>query len=740
MERGRPSYNGLLIGGCSMSDSPVCAGPASQGPAADSALRELGQVAEVIEASPVIPTAVSAGQGQVALHEAAPVPRPRVDARFRWRSYLPKAVAVVGVLFLFSRVAAVVPGWCVALFWAAASLFLAVGLTYHAVVKKTVNQVKYQAGGMFARLNEGRTVRLIVAFVASATCVAGLVVASVRWDAWTWGLAVVAIPLVAGVFMLVDRTVRKEVSPLCHTSTSMVASVGIAGALLCVMGMALFVMQPVSEPASATDAFLSVSNPFASSPSALMAEAGLASSYVDTLSAYGVTKVGQVSTFGRYAAEVALQASAFVGLAGLLGVCLLDWRELRRVFSPLERMGSIQPFDAVAEDGSAAPKLDRPTRRVASVLPQTVAAAVLAPVCLLAAFMVTDSSLAQVKDSGELTVAENVARDAFGTAVYALDGQYYDREAAQAAMDAASKKSTELAEEVRSTLVPLVNETFDARVANVDSYLDWYYSLGADYERLINLITGSVEEFVGNQLAATLETGVDESHFAQAMQGYVDEAASIAAEYEEALAACGISDMPEWLVTSIEEVDEGFFDGPIEPAQRLLDAGERFGVSASAGVAGGIVVGKAVTKAGEKIAETSAEKAAAGVAADAAEGAAEKAAGKQVAKTAEKSAAKSIASKVVEKAAEKSFFKAIVSRISSMLASRGISTVAGGAVGALAGPAGVAAGAAAGTAIGVGVDYAALKIDEAQNREAYKAEIVEAIEEERTEALAQLEG
>ncbi len=724
-------------------------------PSADSEPRDstdvapVGAIAEAVGAAEALP-AVSHNAACGPAPEPALEPAPRSGcsgARFHWRGYLLKAASVIGALFLFSRVVAMAPGWCVALFWAAASLFLAVGVTYHAVVKKTVNQVKYQDGGIFARLNEGRTLRLVIAFVVSAACVAGLIVASARWELWTWALAVVAIPLVALVFLLVDKAVRAQMSPLCHASASMLASVGIAGAILCALGMALFMLQPVSGASDATAAFLSVSNPFASSPSALMAEAGLASSYADTLSAYGVTKVGQVSTFGRYAAELALQASAYFGLAGLLGVCLLDWRELKRVFSPLERMGSIRPFDTAPADEPAARELGRPARKAPSILPQTVAASVLAPVCLVAAFMVTDASLAQMQGSEELTLVENAARDAFGTAVYALDGQYYDQQAVQAAMDVAEKKSAELSEEVRSTLVPLINETFDTRVANVDSYLDWYYSLGADFERLVNLITGSIEEFVGDQLAASLEEGVDESQFMQAMQGYVDEAASISAEYEEALAACGISDMPEWLATSIEQVGGGFFDGPIEPAERLLDAGERFGVSASVGVAGGVVAGKALTKAGEKIAAESAEKAAVSAAVDAAEGAAEKTAGKQAAKAAEKSAAKSIASKITEKAAEKSFFKAIVSRISSMLASRGVGaavgTVAGGAAGSIVPGAGTAAGAVAGAvagaAISVGVDWAALKIDEAQNREEYKSEIVEAIEEERSEVLALVE-
>ncbi|MDY5808151.1 MAG: hypothetical protein SPK07_00475, partial [Coriobacteriales bacterium] len=100
---------------------------------------------------------------------------------FCWWHYAIKAAAVVALLFLFSRVAAWAPGWCVAVVWAACSVLLAVGITYHAVVKKTINQAALHAGGMLGRINGGRTFRLIAAFIVSAVGVAGLLVASVGW-------------------------------------------------------------------------------------------------------------------------------------------------------------------------------------------------------------------------------------------------------------------------------------------------------------------------------------------------------------------------------------------------------------------------------------------------------------------------------------------------------------------------------------------------------------------------------
>lgn len=663
---------------------------------------------------------------------------------FCWWHYAIKAVAVVALLFLFSRVAAWVPGWCIAVVWAVCSVLLAAGITCHAVVKKTINQAALHAGGMLGRINGGRTFRLIAAFIVSAVGVAGLLVASVGWDAWQWGLAVAAVPLFLLVYMLVDKVVGKETALLFRASLGVRASAYITGVLLFAVSFALFAVQPTPEVTSATEAFLNAENPFASSPSTIMSEAGLAVSYADALSTYGLSRLGELNAFGRYCAQGLLLLSSIFGLAGLLGTCALDLRELKRVFLPLEKIGTEQETAARASRGAGAPR--------SVLLKAPVVAAIAAPLVLVGAFVVSDSALAQMKAADELTPAENLVREAFGTTAYVLDGKYYDQQQVQTLMEETAVTSAALSEDARNDLIPRVNAVFDARVANVDSYLDWYYSLGADYERLGNLITGTIESFVADQLTESLEAGVDDSEFVSTLQSYVDQAAAINAEYEEGLANSELIGIPEWLLTSTEAITADFLSGPIEPTQRLLDAGERFGISATVGGAGGIVAGvatskavggaaeKAATSAGEKAATSAASSAGEKAAASAAGDAVEKAAGKQAAKAAEKAVTKNIGSKIVEKAAGKAFFKAIVSRIGSMLGSRGVGAAVGGAAGTLVGPGvGTAVGIAAGAAIGVGVDYGLLMLDEAQNRESYKAEIIEAIEEERAEALAQIE-
>lgn len=280
-------------------------------------------------------------------------------------------------------------------------------------------------------------------------------------------------------------------------------------------------------------------------------------------------------------------------------------------------------------------------------------------------------------------MAEKIVRDQVGIAAYLIDGKYYDQLAVEELMGDIKARSEGLSERFESEVTPLINASFDARLANVDSYLDWYYSLPADYERLAKLVTGSVESYASEQFEAKIEEGIDDSQIEDKLEEFSGQAEALKSEFEARLADCELAGVPDWLLTVQEMPRADLFSDSLEPTEKLLEAPERFGISATAGAAGGML-GK----------------------------------------------------KLVEKVLKKEFFGKIVGRISSALTTR----VAGGAAGAAAGSIvpgiGTIAGFAAGTAIGIGADYGMLKLDEAQNREIYKQEIVDAIEEQRAETLA----
>lgn len=544
----------------------------------------------------------------------------------RWGAYLAKAIVLVGLLCLVGHTAPLMPPAGIALAWAVLSAASALGLVYCAVIKKTHNRAKYREGGMLHKLNEGRILRMIGAFILAAACMAGLILESPKWGVGEWILVAAAIPAYAAVLVVVLRKLGREYEAPYRAASAIKWSSVIVAVLLCVAYAAISLLEPATTFGSAAEA------------------AGMA--------------------FPLYViCRIALMTGAFFSVANLLGVCSLERVELRRVFAPLGTPG---------EHGTRG-----------RVVGKYVAAAAVLPVCLCAAFLGADLAVDRASETEELTAAESFVRDQAGMAAFVLDGKYYEQQAVAELIDEARQKSETLYADAREKLVPLINASYDARIANVDSYLDWYYSPPADYERLATMITGTAESFVAEQFQNQIEQGIDDSQLEAEFDSFMEQASQLKAGIEQELAGCELAGVPEWLVTAKELLADDFLSQPLEPTEKLMDAGARIGIGATAGAAGGV-----------------------------------------------------LAKTLVEKAMTKQFCSQVVTKISSMAASRAAGSVVGSALGTIGGPLGTVAGVAAGTALGVGVDYVLLNIDEMQNRETYKQEIIATIEEERAEKLA----
>lgn len=252
--------------------------------------------------------------------------------------------------------------------------------------------------------------------------------------------------------------------------------------------------------------------------------------------------------------------------------------------------------------------------------------------------------------------------------------------------------------ETRAALEAALHAGFDAMEAGVDPFLDWYYTLPAEYARMAALLLGRFEAVLQRQLRGALEAG---DPFA--------EAAALLASAEsadEALAAR----LAEDRLALIEEARLG----PVNPARLRVAPAQAApadlprpmaemrmtlqmrGLTAiGAGALTGLVAGRVVARASAR-----------GVTGRAA----------------------AIAVRIVGPRA-------------AIAAGGGMT---GGLLGSLAGPGGTAAGAGAGAAIALGttvaVDALLLRLEERLSREGFRAELLEMIAEQRAEALAALDA
>lgn len=574
--------------------------------------------------------------------------------------YCAKAALTIGALYVLAHLAPNMPPIAVALPWTLISSASAAVIVYRIVMRKTHNQSKFE-DGLLSRLNQGRFFSLLIAFVISAICSAGIILETPKWGTAEWIITAAFIPVHAAIFALAKRRASSEYALPYRTASALTWSCLLTGMLLCFAYAAASLIQPPVEYASASEAFIAAEQPFAESPSALIAEAGTLMAFMDGITLYGLSEVANASFPLYLAFRVFIIAPAFFGIASLFGACILERSDLKRILVPLSPKNGPIAYGPIV-------------KRYA------VTAAAL-PLLLTIVFLGADYKSQEIARSSDYTAAENFVRDQIGIAAFLLDGKYYDYQSVENLLSDTERKSSELSEEAKNTLIPLINESYDKRIENVDAYLDWYYSLPADYTRLASMITGTTEEFVSNQFKEKIEQGIDDSAIAEELDTFSARAEQIKREAAEALSAYELSSTPEWLIKPVETLETDFLSEPLQPAQNLLDAHTRIGVSATSGFAAGVLT----------------------------------------------------------KAISKPFFNKFVTKIGSALGTRAAGAAAGGTAGSFVGPLGTIAGIAAGTAMGMGVDAALLAIDEMQNRDNHKAEIVEAIEEERERMLSLLE-
>lgn len=584
----------------------------------------------------------------------------------RYWKYAVCALAVYGVLFAFSRFAGQLPPVALALIWATLTAVATGSAAYTLMARKLENRATQRKTGFLFRHMKGGVFRFALAFVLSAISTGCLMLSAARWSQTEWLIAAAGIVLCPFVFKAAEWFAHINFEDVHETSNTLIISGVAMAAAFTITAFAVAYFSAAPHYSGVIDAYLAQPRPFESSASALLTEADLYYSYADTVTSYVLSQVDDVSHTGHAVIAALITFFSYSGLSLLLCSCLLPIERIREVFAPLDCL----------EDANV-PGRVRPRYAL-------VGLACALPIALIIAFPFADARVAEAQSTQEYTAVESLMRSQIGQAAYAFDGKYYDRDLADAVLAEIAGQSQQLEARVQNNLIPLVNASFDQQIDNIDGYLDWYYSLGADYERFFRTFTGTVEDAVHDKLASSLSEGIDESALEQEYQACHDAATALEAQTEVLLESCEVTDVPDWLIVSAP-LSMDRMKKSIEPAQHFLNNEQRFGISTATGAAGGVV-----------------------------------------------------AKKTVDRIVEKKVIGKMAAKLAQTLGLKSASTVIGGVAGSAVPGIGNAVGVVAGTAIGVGVDFALLKADEAQNRQTYRDEIAQSIEEARSEAISEL--
>lgn len=549
---------------------------------------------------------------------------------------------------------------------------------YEAAIAKTLRRERYRREGHFFRLFAGRLLpgafALALVFVAAPFVVLRLHVLEAR----AWLLLVSLVPLQLLVFTWCMRALRNEYKPWLLVAAALDWTRFLCPTLLALGYAALLFLQRAPASELALPDAIELAQVAVADIDSSMALATLA----QYLALVEGSKSWLLANMAAYSGGLVFWAVVLdfwmlcYLLSRVLAVALLPRTEWRRVFGPLS-------------DAFEVPALA--PRRVA------MACALFTFVTLFLGVPLLSGVEAQVRARPELQ------RALAGTRLRVERiGEEYFAPGTIAALERARRVALARLDVSTADLRAATDAAFAAMAGNVDLYLDWYYSLGAEYARIGHLLAGDLENYMARRFAETLAQDAPFMEVERALAASLVNSAEANALYERLsanllaqnrIAAPG----PQPVVVQQLALTEVL--APPEHAE-LLGVQDRLllasGGGAMAGVLGGAIAAKLVAK---------------------------------------------VVTKGSFKLATQAAAKLVASKAAGTSLGAGAGATAGGAIGSIVPGVGTAIGALVGgvlggLAVGVGIDKALIEFEEAVGREAFRAELLQALEEARRDYLA----
>lgn len=481
-------------------------------------------------------------------------------------AYFVRACLLVVIVYLLSLALPKMPSSVVALFWVAFTIVSMLGILYQASIAKANKQQKYVSGGMRARVNNGRVGRLVLSFAASAVFMASLLLEAPKWDVVEWTFIAAAVVVYPLVEFILRRRAPYEFEPIFQTAGILFWTCIIVGSLLCAGYAAFSLLSGGASgmPADITvlDALAKTPQPLENASSALIQEAGIGSWLIDSIVNYGLTQLSQFPRPVCIFIRVALCAGAFFGVTNLLGVCSLSARDLRKAFIPT---------DAIKSDDSNAP-IKKPY----------VVLTVVLSLMLAGVFLFCDAKMDAARKSETGTALQSIARQLAGKSFYFIDGKYYD----QVKIDDLAKSINQARGDFLSASLGLeqsIDSVYDSCEGNIDSFLDWYFSIATNGAVRQGIPKDGVEQTLKDKFEATIAPDEDES-ITQKVKDYRQAAHNLQARIEAGYSDAEIDgerykDLPEWFLESKEFTDAADLELYRQQAKAALEALDESGAS-----------------------------------------------------------------------------------------------------------------------------------------------------------------
>ena len=350
--------------------------------------------------------------------------------------YAAKGIVIITALAVTATFAPSAPSVAFIPFFSLYALIAMIGGLYNVVVKRLHRQVKLNERGELFHINRKWSAWMFGIYIAAFASAFFFVLDSPRWESDHWVLIYAIVPIYYIIFKCFEHWAKKEFTPQFQKPAAMKLSFGFSMIVSCVAYVILLNFFHGDMTPTSFNNLLASNNLFTNSPSALLSEAGLLSSFFDALIRYWQYKV-----FGAYpvlALTTNLISFAFIvfGLVNLFSFCLLSGKEVKREFQLLPTSGQ---FD------------DKAPIRKRYFLVILMAFALSSSV-----YMLADLSIRHMRETNQYTFVK----------VFVTE---------QANKILQEEELGEMVSIRDHQLKPLIYDYYEQCTANIDSYLNWYY-------------------------------------------------------------------------------------------------------------------------------------------------------------------------------------------------------------------------------------------------------------------------
>ena len=575
--------------------------------------------------------------------------------------------------------------------WFAMLAVLLVGtpIALAGIYSATIRQIRrleiFSRKGLLFRLLSGRPLKVIVWLCWAFFTGFFMLLQFQFYSAMEWSILFLVIPVFWLVFHLCRRLMLGELRPYLLTSMALTWARWLTPLLMILLYLTL--VPVLGEPVS----FDTVQEAVESSRgqlagpggSQLISEASAYLAFYEGLRAFALGRLGSLDAMSALVMTVLGSFIVYFNACAMLSCFLIPGREYRRVFGPLSNSDSPGPLTM-------------------SRLGMTVAITTFLTLFIyLPVFAYLE---AWVQQRPEISRQAEEVQAQIITRLERIDDDYF-REGTLAELDQARIDALRDVDVSLERFERQVEQAFMQLEGNVDIYLDWYYSLVGEYGRIANLLVGDLETYMVRKLEESLMQGDAfgevQAAFNTALAEHEEAQRIYRADAQDIMAGNRIEPgSDEVVLVSRQAALADVLSPPVH--QDMISLEQRMLVSSGGGAVAGVVSAVIIQKVVAKV-----------------------------------------VSKNTFKLAAKTMSKLIAGKVAGSGAGAGAGAAAGAALGSVVPGIGTAIGAViggfvGGVAVGVTVDKMLIEIEEAVNREQFRAEIMAAIDEARAEFMASI--